>query len=75
MVGRIATVVVVILGMAWIPVMMSLGSLYDYLQGIQSLLAPAMVDVYKRQGHFPSCVLHPGETYSQVTIYKFGVEK
>ena len=25
--------------------------------------------------HFPSCVLHPGETYSQVTIYKFGVEK
>lgn len=27
------------------------------------------------KGHFPSCVLHPGETYSQVTIYKFGVEK
>ena len=46
MVGRIATVVVVILGMAWIPVMMSLGSLYDYLQGIQSLLAPAMVAVF-----------------------------
>ena len=38
LVGRIATVVVVILGMAWIPIMMSLGSLYDYLQGIQSLL-------------------------------------
>ncbi len=45
-VGRIATVVVVFLGMAWIPVMMSLGSLYDYLQGIQSLLAPAMVAVF-----------------------------
>ena len=29
-----------------IPVMMSLGSLYDYLQGIQSLLAPAMVAVF-----------------------------
>ena len=26
--------------------MMSLGSLYDYLQGIQSLLAPAMVAVF-----------------------------
>lgn len=26
------------------------------------------------KGHFPSCVLHPGETYNQVTIYKFGVE-
>ncbi len=46
LVGRIATVVVVILGFAWIPVMMSLGSLYDYLQGIQSLLAPAMVSVF-----------------------------
>jgi solute:Na+ symporter, SSS family len=45
-VGRIATIVVVFLGMAWIPVMMSLGSLYDYLQGIQSLLAPAMVAVF-----------------------------
>jgi SSS family solute:Na+ symporter len=44
--GRIATIVVVILGIVWIPVMMSLGSLYDYLQGIQSLLAPAMVAVF-----------------------------
>ena len=46
LVGRMATVVVVILGMVWIPVMMSLGSLYDYLQGIQSLLAPTMVSVF-----------------------------
>jgi len=46
LVGRIATIVVVVLGIAWIPVMMSLGSLYSYLQGIQSLLAPAMVAVF-----------------------------
>jgi SSS family solute:Na+ symporter len=46
LVGRIATIVVVFLGIAWIPVMMSLGSLYSYLQGIQSLLAPAMVAVF-----------------------------
>lgn len=26
------------------------------------------------KGHFPSCVLRPGEVYNQVTIYKFGVE-
>jgi len=45
-VGRAATVVVVVLGIIWIPVMMSLGSLYSYLQGIQSLLAPAMVAVF-----------------------------
>jgi len=46
LVGRIATVVVVVLGIVWIPVMMSLGSLYSYLQGIQSLLAPSMVAVF-----------------------------
>ena len=46
LVGRIATMVVVVLGIIWIPVMMSLGSLYSYLQGIQSLLAPAMVAVF-----------------------------
>jgi SSS family solute:Na+ symporter len=46
LIGRIATVVVVFLGIIWIPVMMSLGSLYSYLQGIQSLLAPSMVAVF-----------------------------
>ncbi len=46
LIGRIATIVVVVLGIGWIPVMMSLGSLYSYLQGIQSLLAPAMVAVF-----------------------------
>lgn len=27
------------------------------------------------KGHFPSCVLRPGDTYKQVTIYKFSIEK
>ncbi len=45
-VGRVATVVVVLLGLAWMPVMMSMDTLYTYLQGIQSLLAPAMVAVF-----------------------------
>lgn len=26
------------------------------------------------KGHFPSCVLRPGETYRQTTVYKFGIE-
>ncbi len=26
------------------------------------------------RAHFPSVVLHPGETYTQTTIYRFGVE-
>ena len=46
LVGRIATVVVVLLGLLWLPVMMNMGNLYSYLQGIQSLLAPAMVAVF-----------------------------
>lgn len=46
LVGRIATVVVVVLGLLWLPVMMNMGNLYSYLQGIQSLLAPSMVAVF-----------------------------
>ena len=46
MVGRVATVVVVLLGLAWMPIMMNMGNLYSYLQDIQSLIAPAMVAVF-----------------------------
>jgi len=46
-VGRIATVVIVILGVLWIPVMKSLGKvLYVYLQDVQSLLAPGIAAVF-----------------------------
>jgi SSS family solute:Na+ symporter len=46
-VGRIATVVVTILGVLWIPVMKSLGQvLYQYLQDVQSLLAPGIASVF-----------------------------
>jgi SSS family solute:Na+ symporter len=46
LVGRMATVAVVLLGLAWMPIMMSMDTLYSYLQNIQSLLAPAMVAVF-----------------------------
>jgi len=46
-VGRIATAVIVILGIAWIPVMKSIGKvLYEYLQDVQSLLAPGIASVF-----------------------------
>lgn len=46
-VGRIATAVVVILGILWIPVMRGLGKvLYAYLQDVQSLLAPGIAAVF-----------------------------
>ena len=46
-VGRIATTVVVLLGVAWVPVIPLLGdSLYEALQKVQSLIAPAIVAVF-----------------------------
>ncbi len=46
-VGRIATGVVVLLGLAWIPVMkMVSGALYEYLQSVQAYLAPPMTAVF-----------------------------
>lgn len=46
-VGRIATASVVVLGIFWIPVMLGLGKvLYEYLQGVQGLLAPAIASVF-----------------------------
>ncbi len=46
-IGRIATVAIVLLGIAWIPVMKGLGKvLYEYLQDVQSLLAPGIAAVF-----------------------------
>src|SRR4030042_10624 len=47
MIGRMATATVVILGIVWIPVMLGLGKvLYEYLQAVQGLLAPAIASVF-----------------------------
>lgn len=46
-VGRIATVVIVVLGILWIPIMKSIGSvLYTYLQDVQSVLAPGIAAAF-----------------------------
>jgi SSS family solute:Na+ symporter len=46
-VGRIATVVIVVFGILWIPVMKSVGSvLYNYLQDVQSVLAPGIAAAF-----------------------------
>jgi SSS family solute:Na+ symporter len=46
-VGRIATAVVVLMGMAWIPLMSKIpGGLYNYLQSVQSYLAPPIAAVF-----------------------------
>ena len=46
-IGRIATVIVVVLGVLWILVIQRMGkSLYNYIQSVQSLLAPAIAAVF-----------------------------
>jgi SSS family solute:Na+ symporter len=46
-VGRITTAVVVILGMMWIPLMKGISDiLYQYLQSVQSYLAPPIAAVF-----------------------------
>jgi len=45
-IGRIATVVMVLIGLAWIPVIQGSRGLYDYLQGVQAYLAPPIFVVF-----------------------------
>jgi SSS family solute:Na+ symporter len=44
--GRIATVVMVLVSMAWIPVVQGAHGLYGYLQSVQSYLAPPIFVVF-----------------------------
>ena len=44
--GRVATTVMVLVGLAWIPVIQGARGLYDYLQGVQGYLAPPIFAVF-----------------------------
>jgi len=47
LIGRIATVIVVVLGILWIPIMANIsGVLYEYLQSVQSYIAPPITAVF-----------------------------
>ncbi len=45
-VGRVATLVMVVIGLLWIPVIQGGRGLYDYLQGVQAYLAPPIFVVF-----------------------------
>jgi len=45
-IGRVATAVMVLIGLMWIPVIRGGKGLYDYLQGVQSYLAPPIFVVF-----------------------------
>ena len=45
-IGRVATAVMVLIGLLWIPVIQGGKGLYDYLQGVQAYLAPPIFVVF-----------------------------
>jgi SSS family solute:Na+ symporter len=45
-IGRVATTIMVLIGLLWIPVIQGGKGLYDYLQGVQSYLAPPIFVVF-----------------------------
>jgi SSS family solute:Na+ symporter len=44
--GRVATTIMVIIGLLWIPVIQGSRGLYEYLQGVQGYLAPPIFTVF-----------------------------
>jgi SSS family solute:Na+ symporter len=45
-IGRVATTVMVLVGLLWIPVIQGARGLYEYLQGVQGYLAPPIFAVF-----------------------------
>ena len=75
-VGRLATLVVTVLGLLWIPVMplVSGGGLYQYLQNVQSYLAPPITAVFLL-GIFNSRINARGATWGLSLGFALGFSK
>ena len=75
-VGRIATLVVVCLGLLWIPIMprISEGGLYQYLQNVQSYLAPPITAVFLL-GLFNSRINNRGAVWGLSLGFVLGIGK
>ncbi|HEU4574010.1 MAG TPA: sodium:solute symporter [Chitinophagaceae bacterium] len=72
-VGRMTTAVVVLLGMIWIPVMEKIsGVLYQYLQSVQSYLAPPIAAVFLF-GVFSKRINAKGAYTAMVTGFIIGI--
>jgi SSS family solute:Na+ symporter len=74
-VGRIATAVIVVCGILWIPVMKGLGKvLYEYLQDVQSLLAPGIAAVFLL-GVFSKKITPKGGMWGLLTGFVLGMTR
>ena len=77
-VGRIATAVVVVLGMLWVPIMKVVSErstgLYDYLQNVQGFLAPPITAVFMI-GLFHKRINGAGAFWTLVVGFALGMLK
>jgi SSS family solute:Na+ symporter len=60
-VGRVATTMMVLIGLLWIPVIQGARGLYEYLQGVQGYLAPPIaavffLGVFNKRLNAPGCL-------------------
>ncbi len=75
-VGRVATSIVVFLGLLWIPIMpmVSKGGLYTYLQSVQGYLAPPITAVFLL-GLFFRRITPSGAFFGLSTGFALGISK
>jgi SSS family solute:Na+ symporter len=71
-IGRVATTVMVIIGLLWIPVIQGARGLYEYLQGMQAYLAPPIFAVFFL-GVFMKRLNGPGCLAALITGFVLGV--
>ncbi|MBN1184167.1 MAG: sodium:solute symporter [Bacteroidales bacterium] len=70
--GRVATGVMVLIGLLWIPVIKGGKGLYDYLQGVQAYLAPPIAVVFFL-GVFWKRLNHKGALASLIVGFTLGL--
>ncbi len=73
LVGRIATTVIVVLGVLWMPMLRGIGNvLYEYLQQIQSLFAPGIATAFFL-GIFSKRITAQGGLWGMVSGFSVGM--
>ncbi len=73
LVGRVATTVIVVLGVLWIPMLKNIGNvLYEYLQQIQSLFAPGIATAFFL-GIFSKKITAQGGLWGMVSGFSVGM--
>jgi solute:Na+ symporter, SSS family len=70
--GRIATTVMVLIALAWIPVIKNAKGLYNYLQSVQGYLAPPIFVVFFL-GVFVKRMNGPGALWAMIVGFALGI--